>query len=691
MNLSSSLTGIIPAPRFRAVAGSYGYTDVEAIVQNTPGSTYWSTSGNCQRYYTSSVWGCNALINTPLTIAEGGTSATTGAQALINFGTEQIAQGGTGATTAVGANASLGTQGPVINVLGQGVVAGGTLGSSLSTDTANTTAIQTAINLALATQAELYFPCGVYNINGPLTVYGQNSIRIVGQAWGCAILQYTGSSPITQGMLTVAGDAPATNCTSVTCDHTTGIPSEGYSGFQLENMTLVGNADVPDNLDLLGGIAFSLKDNVLIGASTTGVYCMLCQQGYVGDTWMERYLFQPLGFTAPATENGFVLDGVSPSNNANEIQFNTAILEYLTNNAIWIRSGGNNTFSTMQDSTNLDDLQIDVGSGNSFTSSLFEGNGGSLPGTIDIANGVFLTTFNQSADLVATTIAGSFTRFYGGALQGTPTTIASTASSTLLDGTAVVGKASNITDNSNSSEYRGLYDTVSSAVPINFPSYIWTPGPASGGANGIEFVIGTYQVNDSSVNITPGPLAGVTGAWQACFHGYWVGPSGYIGTIAQMYCFTTANPSVSLGTGTATITASTDNRLVLTTSGSGGNVTFSGSIEFYPSAPTLAEYFNSPIVTPEVDAPSNSDLMLKANGTDEGTGLVEITGAQGVTINSPNYNDITLTIGSGSGSIVLQGPIKMTGITSGSKAPLCINSSGQVYLGNNTGTGAPCP
>ena len=69
---------------------------------------------------------------------------------------------------------------PVINVLGQGVVAGGTLGSSLPTDTANTTAIQAAIDLALETGAELYFPCGVYNVNSPLTYYATNSSLISG-------------------------------------------------------------------------------------------------------------------------------------------------------------------------------------------------------------------------------------------------------------------------------------------------------------------------------------------------------------------------------------------------------------------------------------------------------------------------------------------------------------------------------
>ena len=88
MDISSSLTPVIPVPHFNAVAGAYGYVDTEAIVQNLPGSTYWNVNDACQRYYNGGIWACGSgtVIGIPVTIAEGGTSATTVPQADGNLG-----------------------------------------------------------------------------------------------------------------------------------------------------------------------------------------------------------------------------------------------------------------------------------------------------------------------------------------------------------------------------------------------------------------------------------------------------------------------------------------------------------------------------------------------------------------------------------------------------------------------------
>lgn len=58
LNVSSNLTITIPAPRFNAVAGSYGYADVEAILSLPVGATYWNVTNNCQRYYSSGSFAC---------------------------------------------------------------------------------------------------------------------------------------------------------------------------------------------------------------------------------------------------------------------------------------------------------------------------------------------------------------------------------------------------------------------------------------------------------------------------------------------------------------------------------------------------------------------------------------------------------------------------------------------------------
>ena len=51
MSLSSVLTGVIPPPRFKALANSYGYNDNEASVQLVAGSMYWNTTTASLRCY----------------------------------------------------------------------------------------------------------------------------------------------------------------------------------------------------------------------------------------------------------------------------------------------------------------------------------------------------------------------------------------------------------------------------------------------------------------------------------------------------------------------------------------------------------------------------------------------------------------------------------------------------------------
>lgn len=53
---SANITAAIPAPRFDAVSGSYGYADVEAITSVAAGGTYWNVTSANQECYTGSVW-----------------------------------------------------------------------------------------------------------------------------------------------------------------------------------------------------------------------------------------------------------------------------------------------------------------------------------------------------------------------------------------------------------------------------------------------------------------------------------------------------------------------------------------------------------------------------------------------------------------------------------------------------------
>jgi hypothetical protein len=56
-DVTSLINAAIPAPRFNAIAGAYGYADVEAIITFPVGATYWNVTDNCQRYNSTS-WSC---------------------------------------------------------------------------------------------------------------------------------------------------------------------------------------------------------------------------------------------------------------------------------------------------------------------------------------------------------------------------------------------------------------------------------------------------------------------------------------------------------------------------------------------------------------------------------------------------------------------------------------------------------
>ena len=134
---TSSITAAIPAPRFAAVQGTYGYADVEAQVQITPGSTYYNVISSCYRTYSPSTqtWQCG--INTGI---------------LHNSTWISVAE---------------------YNAVGNCTTSGST-----SSCTDNTAAIQAAINYCYTNYCAVYFPAAygstytVYYVASPINPKG---------------------------------------------------------------------------------------------------------------------------------------------------------------------------------------------------------------------------------------------------------------------------------------------------------------------------------------------------------------------------------------------------------------------------------------------------------------------------------------------------------------------------------------
>ena len=60
-DVSSLINSAITTPRFPALAGAYGYADLEAQITLPVGATYWNVTSQGQRYWNGSTWSTGAL------------------------------------------------------------------------------------------------------------------------------------------------------------------------------------------------------------------------------------------------------------------------------------------------------------------------------------------------------------------------------------------------------------------------------------------------------------------------------------------------------------------------------------------------------------------------------------------------------------------------------------------------------
>jgi hypothetical protein len=554
-----------------------------------------------------------------------------------------IPQGGTGATSQLGANGSLGIPGPVFNIAdpftSDATPDPGGIGSCTGKD--NSAAIQSVINAACAVQGEIFIPPGVWDFKTPLTAYCGVAPTFAGANYQSSILEGCATSPQTQGALTVANAAPATPCTSNSCDPTTGQPSGSFTNFGMHDLTILANNNYPDNLDLLSGAWFSTRDTLMLGAQYCNYFLMFTQQGQMDKPMAEWNAFYNIsGFASPTTQNGLCTNVYNTaSETVNNVTVTTPIFMGLTGSALSLNYAAGDIFNTCQFSNDASNLSIQNSGPLQFNSCLFEGGG--RPGLITLGTVANYIHFNNSSFLNdgGTTISGKGTHIKGG-LAALPITISSTARATVLEGAAIGSQGSNITDNAPDTQYHANIDSATGLIPCNFPAdKITAPYSTDFGtvATEPERLQGCWQSNSgATVNLDPGLLYAQPGYWTANFCGTWENVSTGYYNMPNCYEFTVSSPTKTLSDGKViTISATTGQQFTMTVSGS-QRVAFIGSIDFNPlgnnGANSIGHYFNTNVSAPGFDV----------NGTALATGNLADWTNSGVANGSiPTWNSTT--------------------------------------------------
>ena len=173
-SITTLVDAAIPAPRFPATAGSYGYADVEAILSTPVGGTYWNVVSACQKYYNGSSWNC--------------VSSSSGAQ--INLGATQTGAIGASGTATFPGTVAAGTSVTAPNIGGTYYFSHGMNGAVCDDATDDSTALISTIATACSAGGGVIYVNGMCRINSTIVIPYTNS----GQVPGCN-LRITGSGP----------------------------------------------------------------------------------------------------------------------------------------------------------------------------------------------------------------------------------------------------------------------------------------------------------------------------------------------------------------------------------------------------------------------------------------------------------------------------------------------------------------
>src|SRR5215472_8787516 len=226
VDFTANINANIKAPRFNAIAGSYGYNDAETQLNPlVAGSTYWNVSSACQKYYsnTTSTWSCPSF-----------------------SGYAGVSSDGANGLTIVGAvnSSALRAKGsPWWDVTAYGADPTGGVDA--------TSIINARLQACLATGGTVFVPAGTYLTSGldmSSTSYsdhrcilqgaGQNATWLQDSTNGTIGVDTIGSSNIMIKDLTISSGPGATLQSGILLARSTVSPANGFN--ILQNVTVWG-------------------------------------------------------------------------------------------------------------------------------------------------------------------------------------------------------------------------------------------------------------------------------------------------------------------------------------------------------------------------------------------------------------------------------------------------------------------
>jgi hypothetical protein len=589
-DITTQVNTLIPAPRFAAIANNFGYADVEAQLQLTPGGLYYNVADLCYRQFSGSTFSCLGAGNPftiPIPINQGGTGEATQTAAFQNI----VTPGGFGGANGAAAKTALLNLGGLSNVQTtpqvtvsalNGVWPSSFFGVTCNGSTDDSTALNSIGTFVAAQPAgstvTVLFPSNATCVHASeITGWVVSNLHIDGNG---SRLKFTGTGTSTNGQIYLHGTST----------------SQEIDNLWIQGLVLQGNANstwgvYQDN----GTIARSKLEFVNVQDQNTGCYNLTSYQVNITTTLVCSSQLasimgtpqittpnigaslgstSPLGFFANNRIVNMTIEGVKVTGidcvvctNGNHF-FGTAEGTTSSSGSVGVGlidntagNGQGNTFSLDLESNAVADAQIE-GLGETFLNTVSLGTFTVLSGgVVDIWGGEY-----QQITLASGHIANIVGIVYN-SLQTTGTVSGNTATDCLINVLNRVGGANTTTCMS------GIYlplsgGAVTGSLTVSGTIATGSATTASSAPGDAILPNGNFLRGANSINNTTIPLIGANAASQIVIGAsgqplvYGASaipiPIGSTGTqvVGQVACVKSITP-LTLGTCSGTVNAST--------------------------------------------------------------------------------------------------------------------------------------